>query len=183
MSRYILPAGLRFNDCLFTEPVPIAIWHPPGCAGIVTVLLCNPQWGPKPFQPVYVAAFGNDATRGNILPAPVGRDDLLISVLPMPYSTEAQRRSLCRELIAAYNPVCQANTTFVSASELARKVDELEVRQQEQNDRILSLLAHIGKMFELAPVAGPRRPIGFLPQLLPIGDPAPTGDRVSQSGS
>jgi hypothetical protein len=95
----------------------------------------------------------------------------------MPYSTKAQRRSLCHELIAAYNPACQTNATFVSASELARKVDELEIRQQEQNDRILSLLAHIGKMFEPAPVvAGPRRPIGFLPQLLPIVDPAPTGD-------
>jgi hypothetical protein len=177
MSRYLLSAGVRFNDCLFTEPVQIAAWRPPGCAGIVTVLVRNPQWGPKPFQPLYIAEFGNDAASGSILPASVRREDLLISVLPMPYSTAAQRRALCHELIAAYNPACQATGKAVSAFELARKVDQLEARQQEQSDRILSLLAHIGKMFEPAPVAGPRNPIGFVTQLASVADP------VTQSGS
>jgi hypothetical protein len=157
--------------------VQIAAWRPPSCAGIVAVLVRNPQWGPKPFQPLYVAEFGNDAARIGILPASLCREDLLVSVLPMPYSTAAQRRAICHDLIAAYNPVCQANTRAVSAIELARKVDELEARQQEQSDRILSLLAHIGKMFEPPPVAGPRNPIGFLTQL------ASAADQATQSGS
>lgn len=84
----------------------------------------------------------------------------------MPFSTVAQRRSVCRELIAAYNPACQANGMVTSTAELAHKVEELEARQQEQSQQILSLLTYIGKLFEPQPVA-PRRPIGFLAQMLP----------------
>jgi hypothetical protein len=87
------------------------------------------------------------------------REDFLVSVLLMPYSTPAQRRALCRELSAAYRPV--------SAAELASKVEQLEARQQEQSDQILSLLSYIAKFFEPQPV-GPRKPIGFLTQLAPV---------------
>jgi hypothetical protein len=157
----MVPPGIRFNDCLFSEAVALAGWRPPGCAGIVAILARNPQWGPKPLQPLYFGEFGNDATRATSLPAIAHPDGLLISVLPLPYSTAAQRRALCDELIAAHNPACQANGTMVSAKELVRKVDELEARQQEQSQQILSLLAHLGKLFEPQPV-GPRRPIGFV---------------------
>jgi hypothetical protein len=50
-------------------------------------------------------------------------------------------------------------------------VDELEARQQEQSQQILSLLAHLGKLFGPQPV-GPRKPIGFLPDLVPAKAPA-----------
>ena len=167
MPSYIAPPGVRFNDCLFTEPVQLAVWRPPACAGIAAVLTRNPQWAPKPLQPLYFTEFGNDAARGTIQPANVRREDLLVSVLPMPYSTGAQRRTLCNELIAAYNPACQTNGTVVSVVELARKVDELDTRQQEQSQQILSLLAHLGALLGPQPV-GPRKPIGFLPQLAPV---------------
>jgi hypothetical protein len=176
MPCYVVPPGVRFNDSVFTEPVQLTVWRPPACAGIVAILARNPQWGPKPLQPLYFAEFGNDAARATSLPANVRRDDLLVSVLPMPYSTAAQRRALCNELIAAHNPVCQANGTTVSAAELARKVDELDARQQEQSQQILSLLAHLGTLFGPQPVA-PRKPIGFLPQL------APAGAQATESGS
>lgn len=156
-----LPPGVRFNDCLFTEPSPLHAWRPPACAGLLIVLARNPQWGPKPVQPIYIGEFGNDAARGSALPSHVRRDDLLVSVLPMPYSTAAQRRALCNELIAAYNPACQVNGAAVSAADLANKVDELQAQ-------VLSLVTHLGKMFEPQPV-GPRKPIGFLPQVTESG--------------
>jgi hypothetical protein len=91
-----------------------------------------------------------------------------VAHVPLPYSTATQRHALCKELILAHNPAGQNNGTIVSASELARKVDELEARQQEQNQQILSLLAHLGKLFSPQPV-GPRRPIGFLADAAPAG--------------
>jgi hypothetical protein len=165
MLSYLFPPGVRFNDCLFTEPAQLAAWRLPSCAGIVAVLARNAQWSPKPLQPLYFGEFGNGADSQMSLPPNVSRD-LLISVLPMPYSTAAQRRAVCNELIAAHNPVWQANATLVSASALARKVDELEARQLEQSQQILALLSHLAKLFEPAP-AGPRKPIGFLSEMAP----------------
>ena len=176
MPSYVVHPGVRFNDSVFTEPMQLAVWRPPACAGIVAILARNPQWAPKPLQPLYFGEFGNDAARGTSLPVVTRRDDLLVSVLPMPYSTSAQRRALCNELIAAYNPAGQANATMASAAELARKIDELDSRQQEQSQQILSLLAHLGTLFGPHPVA-PRKPIGFLPQL------APGATEATESGS
>jgi hypothetical protein len=176
MTCYVVPPGVRFNDSLFTEPAPVAIWRPTGCAGILAILAPNSQWGPRPLQPLYFAEFGNDAARGMNLPANIHREDLLVSVLPMPYSTAAQRRALCNDLIASHNPAWQANRTVVPGEELARKVDELAARQQEQSQQILSLLAHLAKLFAPQPV-GPRKPIGFLAELAPA--PVP----VTESGS
>jgi hypothetical protein len=169
MSCYFVPAGIRFNDFLFTDPVPFTAWRPPSCGAIVAILARNPRWAPKPLQPLYFAEFGNNAVNSPIvprLPDDMRVEDLLVSVLPMPFSTVAQRRSVCKELIAAYNPACQANGLVLSTTELAHKVTELEARQQEQSQQILSLLTYIGKLFEPLPT-GPRRPMGFLPQMLP----------------
>lgn len=163
MPCYAVPPGIRFNDCLFTEPAPLAAWRPPGCAGIVAILARNPQWSPKPLQPLYFGEFGNDS-REPVMPANARREDLLVSVLALPYSTMAQRRALCIDLIAAHNPAWQAKGPMLPAAELARKVGELEARQQEQSQQILSLLAHLGKLFE-PQQAGPRKPIGFMPQM------------------
>jgi hypothetical protein len=149
---------------LFSEPVQLTGLRLPGCAGIVAVLARNPQWGPKPLQPLYFSEFGNDACSRTGLPSN-GRD-LLVSVLPMPYSTAAQRRALCNELITAHNPAWQANGAAVSMAALVRKVDELEARQQEQSRQILALLAHLGKLFEPETLR-PRKPIGFLSEMAP----------------
>lgn len=97
------------------------------------------------------------------LPANTRAEELMVAVLPMPYSSTAQRHAACRDLIAAYNPACQAS--ILSTAEMAYKIEELEVRQQEQSEQIKSLLTYIARLFEPQPVA-PRRPIGFLPQLV-----------------
>jgi hypothetical protein len=170
MPCYVVPPCVRFNDCLFTEPLPVAMWRPTGCAGLLAILAPNSQWAPRPLQPLYFGEFGNDAARVMKLPANIHREDLLVSVLPMPYSTAAQRRALCNDLIESHNPVWQANRSMAPAEELARKVDELAVRQQELSQQILSLLAQLAKLFGPQPV-GPRKPIGFLAEL--GADPAP----------
>jgi len=105
MPSYLLP-GVRFNDCVFSDPVRLADWTPPSCGGIVVVLAHDSNWAPKPFRPLYFAEFGNNSGRG--LSAPPARDPLFAAVLALPYSTTAQRRALRDELVSAYNPACQA---------------------------------------------------------------------------
>ena len=95
------------------------------------------------------------------LAAPLG-SDLHAAVLPMPFSTTAQRRAVRNQLIAAYNPVCQT-ANMPSAAELAQRLDVLEARQSEQHAQILSMLSHLCKLFDPQPVA-PRRTIGFQPE-------------------
>lgn len=149
MHCYLVPPGIRFQDYLFTEPVQLSGWRPPKCAGIAVILTRNTQWGPKPLQPLYFGECGN-------VPRNLHRDDLFIAVLPLPYSSTAQRHTLCHELSAAYNQVTTAD--------LSQKIDMLEARQQEQSQQILSLLTYIGRLFEPQAV-GPRKPIGFLAKL------------------
>jgi hypothetical protein len=168
MPSFLAVPGLRFNDCYFSEPVPLASWAPPNCAGLLVVVVRDVRWAPKPFRPLYFGEFGNDAH-----PAPASRGwlhtdagHLYVAALPLPFSTSTQRRALRNELVSAYNPVCQAAAS-PSADELARKMEDLEARQQEQNAQILKLLSGIARLFEPQPV-GPSRPIGFRPQFVPL---------------
>jgi hypothetical protein len=82
-------------------------WTPPVCAGLVAVLAHDPAWSPRSFRPLYFAEFGNDTHRI------AGTAPLLVAVLPMPYSTTAQRRALCDELISGYNPIWQTKPAMV----------------------------------------------------------------------
>ena len=153
----LFAAGIRFNDYVFSEPVRLADWRPPKCAGIYVILAKDPNWSPKPFQPLYIAEFGHNS--GEAFPADAS---LFVSALPLPYSTTGQRCSIRNELVWAYNPTCQSAGERSSVRELARRVDEMEVRQQEQNSQILLLLTNLNRMF--GPQAAPaRRPIGFQP--------------------
>jgi hypothetical protein len=94
------------------------------------------------------------------LPANAGQ--LFIAVLPMPFSSSAQRCEVRNQLLWAYNPVYQGSTRHPE-NELARKLDELEKRHEEQTTQFQLLLASINRLFEPQPVP-PRRPIGFLPE-------------------
>lgn len=168
MSGYLFSTGVRFNDCIFSEPVRLAEWIAPGSAGILAILARDGNWAPRPFQPLYFSEFGNDArhspeSRG--VPAgPLGAQ-LYVAVLLMPFSTAQQRTALRNELVSAYNPICQSSRT-PSTAELAHRVEELEARHNEQHAQILTLLTSLYRFFEPQPV-GPRRPIGFLPELAP----------------
>ena len=178
MSLWWVP-GIRFNDWVFTEPARLFEWRQPACAGLFVILAKQAQWAPKPFQPLYFGEFGNNGHNTLALDgwAPGGMDTLFVATLPLPYSTTAQRCTLRNELIRAYNPIAQAGGARASHQELARKLDAMEVRQQEQNEHILALLQQLNGIFGPQP-APPRRPIGFLTQ--PAAADAATAEAPSR---
>jgi hypothetical protein len=165
MSFFWLPPGIRFDDCFFTEPAPLAQWTAPRCAGLFVILAEDFHWGPKAFQPLYFGEFGNNDRQSAALDsrqASGGRaNSLYVATLALPFSTTAQRCALRNELVEAYNPIGQAEWARTSTRELARKLDAIEVRQQEQNTQIIALLHQLNRLFEPQPVP-PRRPIGFV---------------------
>jgi hypothetical protein len=165
MSFFWLAPGIRFDDCVFTEPAPLAQWTPPKCAGLFVILSKDIHWGPKPFQPLYFGEFGNNDQQSPALncwlPSGGRVDALFVSTLALPFSTTTQRYALRNELVEAYNPIFQAEGARTSTRELARKLDAIEVRQHEQNTQIIALLHQLNRLFEPQPVP-PRRPIGFV---------------------
>jgi hypothetical protein len=165
MSTYMVGPGIRFNDFVFSEPAPLTNWTAPKFAGLFVVLAGDTSWAPRPFQPLYFGEFGNNAR--NLLPPdtirlPLNGRPLFISVLPLPFSSSAQRCEVCNQLAWAYNPVCQGSAA-PNPNELVRKLDELEKRHEEQTTQFRLLLANMNRLFEPQPER-PRRPIGFLPQ-------------------
>jgi hypothetical protein len=164
MNSYLVGTGIRFNDCMFSEPAPLSNLAAPKCGGLFVLLAGDTSWAPRPFQPLCFGEFGNNA-RGLLatdsirLPANCG--PLFISVLPMPFSSSAQRREVRNQLVWAYNPVYQGSAP--APNDLARKLDELEKRHEEQTTQFRMLMASINRLFEPLPVP-PRRPIGFLPE-------------------
>jgi hypothetical protein len=131
-------SGIRFNDCYFSEPTPLAQWTPPRCAGLFVILTWDSNWAPKPYRPLHFGEFGNNLqqilrpTDFTGMAGAAGTELLYVSAIAMPFSTTAQRRAIRAELVHAYNPVGQAGE------------------------------AH-NQFFEPPPDPEPRRRIGFLP--------------------
>jgi hypothetical protein len=165
MISYVVGPGIRFNDSLFSEPVPLNNWTGAKCAGLFVVLVRDGNWAPRSFQPLCFGEFGNNV-RGPLVAdcirTAAHATPLFVAVLPMPFSSSAQRCGVRDQLVWAYNPVYQGSAT-PAPSELARKVDELEKRHEEQSTQFHLLLASINRLLEPQPVP-PRRPIGFLPE-------------------
>lgn len=153
MDRYMTTSGIgiRLNDCVFTEPVALAGWRQPLFAGLATILVRDPNWAPKPFQPLSFAEFGNHATLeawlsnyAALLRVAQGRE-LLVAVCPLPFLTTAQRRALREDLVWAYNPPCQP-----AANRVTEPLQEIRY----------------GLLTEAAaePPKTPRRRFGFMPE-------------------
>jgi hypothetical protein len=155
--------GIRFNDCFFTQPTSLAEWRPPQCAGLFAILLRDPNWAPKPFQPLYFGEFGNKAQTvavpgDSMYPFDVRLGaELFVATLPMPFSTTCQRWALRNELLRGYNPLCQSHIP----NDLLYRVAELEKRHHPQSAYFGMLLARINRVFEPQPEP-PRRRIGFV---------------------
>jgi hypothetical protein len=146
-------SGIRFNDSFFSEPTRLAGWLPPRFTGLFVIMACDPNWAPRPFQPLYFGEFGNNSSFGN-----PGVGHLLVSVLPLPFSTNAQRLALRNELINSYNPVLQNRMPAAAQPEMSLLLAQLE--------KVLLLLGNIHKQYEPQPVPA-HRPIGFLPDAVP----------------
>jgi hypothetical protein len=132
----------------------------------------DPNWAPKPFQPLCFGELGNNGRQPLLysdfarLVATAGSRTLLVSVLPMPFSTTAQRWALRDELISAYNPTCQIGGGHTTSSDLAHRMDELERQNRDQSAQVLLLLSNLNRIFEPQTLPA-RRPIGFLPESTP----------------
>jgi hypothetical protein len=156
--------GIRFNDFLFTEPVPLSTWIPPKFPGLFVVLTGDNNWAPRPFQPLYFGEFGNNArcAQGGIAQRVPLNAGLFASVLALPFSSSAQRLEACNQLVWAYNPLYQP-AGMPPPNELARKLDDIEKRHEEQTTQFRMLLASLNRFFEPLPEPAHRRPIGFQP--------------------
>jgi len=151
MNTQMGRTGIRFNDCMFSEPVPLSHWAPPRCAGLYVVLVRDANWAPKPFQPLYFGEFGHNATvplsakeRLDLAGTPP-EEVLFVAAFAMPFSTTVERLQLRSELIRAYNPPC------IVPSE--------RVRHEEEAAELRMLFANARTDFEPQPR---RRRIGFI---------------------
>ena len=162
----MVPQGIRLNDCIFSEPTRMADWKVPKYAGLFVILVKDANWAPKPYQPLYFGEFGNNTpphapVNHALLPSGASDGTLLISVLPMPFSTTAQRWALRNELMWAYNPPWQIGEVRPASTGLANQLGRADKKPYpEETVQILLLLT--GVNLEPQPEQ-PRRRIGFLP--------------------
>jgi hypothetical protein len=158
--------GIRFNDCVFSEPTSISHWTPPHCACLYALLVSDPNWAPRPYHALYFGEFGNNGAerlleKARDFAARLFGREVFASVLPMPFSTTAQRWMLRNELIWAYNPPYSTPDAETAApTELVQKLDELERRHHEETAELRLLFASAHASLE---PPRPRRRIGFIP--------------------
>ncbi len=111
MNPYLVVAGIRFNDYVFSEPRPLAEWTPPKCAGICAILARDPNWAPKAFQALCFWEFGNNSDLLRLARMP-HTETLFVSELPMPFSTSVERaepfRATCRAQALSHHRVYAA---------------------------------------------------------------------------
>ncbi len=173
MNRFVSkpPIGIRFGRYLFSEPVPLGgFWIPPRTMGLYVILVPDPTWMPRPFQPIFFGEFGPDR------PSPVtyreyitwfraaaGRH-LHIAVLEVQSGELGHVPVVKRELVRTYDPICDyhAQNEF-AGDDLSRKLDVLEKKDYEHEALLRVMLAAVGRLLE-PPAEPPRkRQIGFLP--------------------
>ncbi len=162
MNPYLIGAGIRFIDYVFSEPRRLVDWIPPRCAGIMVILVRDPNWGPKQFQPLRFWEFDADTDLLSLSHLP-HINALFVATLALPYSTSAQRAELLNKLAWAYKPAWQGSAVSSRESELARKLNDLERKHEEQTTQFRLLLASINRLLEPQTAPPRRRTIGFSP--------------------
>src|SRR5438093_10729504 len=125
MNPYLVSAGIRFNDYVFSEPRRLVEWPPPKWAGICAILATDSNWSPKPLQPLCFLEFGNNADLRRLARIP-NAEALYVSALAMPYSTTHQRSEVRNQLAWAYNPLWQGSAGSAIQSELAQILDDVD---------------------------------------------------------
>jgi len=157
----MVPPGIRFNDCLFSEPTRVAELNVPKYAGLFVLLVKDANWAPKPYQPLYFGEFGNNTPEGllrnHALCGTQHDATLLVSLLPMPFSTTAHRWALRNELLWAYNPAWQAKEVRSTVIGLASQLGVTDKKPYPEE------AAQVLQLFEPQPDREPRRRIGFVP--------------------
>jgi len=167
-SRWL--AGIRFADYVFGEPVPLSsCWIPVQLMGIYAVLVPDPTWGPRQFQPVFFGVFNGQRPYqlsteeySCCLRVAAGKA-LYIATYNLPVYDPSESRRIQRELIRAYSPLCNRDEAADSPSaDLAHKLDALEKKNQEHEMLLKVILAAIGHLVQ-PPQEVKRRAVGFQP--------------------
>ena len=149
-------SGIRFADYVFSEPIPLAICvTEPQRMGVYAVLVPDATWGPRHFQPIFFGVF-NGHHQSQLSPddyrrclrAAAGKL-LYVAAYNMPLvgdPSESQR--IQRELVQIYSPLCNHDSADASSAELVRKLDALEMKNQEHEALLKVLLAALGHLVQ-----------------------------------
>jgi hypothetical protein len=117
---------------------------------------------------LYFGEFGNNtpAVPVNYALLPRGDADvpLFVSVLPMPFSTTAQRSALRSELLWAYNSAWQAKEVRAAGSGVTNQLGIMDTKPYPEHAAQIPLhLTGVNKILDPQPEREPRRRIGFVP--------------------
>src|SRR5262245_48106060 len=104
--------GIRFGDHTFTEPFPLTPWSALQARGVYVVLVPDPTWGPRQFQPLLFEEFHSSASLSlenylRCLKAAAGKQ-LYISILT---PSSALSSMVKHELVEQYDPICNREST------------------------------------------------------------------------
>ena len=166
-----LVSGIRFVDYVFGEPLPFSICSvPPHMTGIYVVLVPDPTWRPRQFQPIFFGVF--DGHRQCQLSAveytaclriAAGKGLYVATYNLPPLCGPAESDRIRRELIQVYSPICNRESIDSHSAELALKLDALEKKNQEQETLMKVLLAAVGHLVQ-PPQEIKKRTVGFQPE-------------------
>ncbi len=138
-----LGAGIRFADYVFAEPVPLdSFLVPPQMMAIYAVLVPDPTWGPRQFQPIFFGII-NGQRQGQLSPEEyrsclrvAGGKGLYVATCNLPPLFQpSESHRIQRELIHVYSPLCNRDAVDAPSADLAGKVDALEKKNQEHDSR------------------------------------------------
>ncbi len=170
MQRFpaAVPAGIRFGDTVFSEPVPLARWWPPRGTGLYVVLVPDFTWLPRPFQPVYVGEYGQGCVRVTSdeylswYRVAAGRD-LYVAAHEIPDARATQAPVLKEEIVRMYTPVCNRRWSEPApADALARRLETIERRDLDQDALLKVLVAALSRVLTPPPEPA-KKEYGFKP--------------------
>jgi hypothetical protein len=161
-------AGIRFADCFFSEPVPFGrLALPISSTGVYVILVPDPTWGPRQFQPVFFGEFGvshDSSIEAMELMAchrvAAGRG-LYVAVCTAFRDQSQDLARLKRDLILSYRPICNRESTVSGTPGMAQRVEALEKKSQEQETLLKLALTALGQFYQ-TPAESRKRPVGFL---------------------
>ena len=172
VDRYTsrLIAGIRFADYVFAEPVPLGpCWISLQMTGIYAILVPDPSWGPRQFQPIFFGVCNGQR------PCPLSVDEynacvraasgkvLYIAMYNLPpLHDPSESNRIQWELIQVYSPLCNRDSGDSHSGELAHKLEALEKKNQEHEVLLKVLLAAVGHPAQ-PPQEIKRRAVGFQP--------------------
>lgn len=115
MTLYGPPqVGIRFNNRIFREPVPLSLALVPVSSGIYAILVADASCRPRPFRVIYFGECHNFSQRvtgdhehfNDWAAEAGGAANLHVAFCPTPLLREQQRRWIEHDLIARYRPTC-----------------------------------------------------------------------------